>query len=124
MRVSSLIITTTLGVILNYGGAVAQSAPPSADYWMPGCRDAAALIQFSSEEDSKENLVKLGFCVGIISGLSYTGVSSGLCAPEGATSEQAVRAVVQYIDGQPTRMNDDFRRLVLEALQTAWPCKE
>jgi len=32
--------------------------------------------------------------------------------------------VVQYIDGQPTRMNDDFRRLVLEALQTAWPCKK
>ena len=32
--------------------------------------------------------------------------------------------VVQYIDGQPTRMNDDFRRLVLEALQAAWPCKK
>jgi hypothetical protein len=123
MRVSSL-IAATLGLILNYGGAVAQPASPSADYWMPGCRYAAALIYFSNEEDSKEDLVKIGFCVGVISGLSYTGVSSGLCAPEGATSEQAVRAVVQYIDGQPTRMNDDLRRLVLEALQTAWPCKK
>ena len=123
MRLSSL-ITATLGVILNYGVAVAQPAPPSADYWMPGCRDVAKLIHFSNEEDSKEDLLKMGFCVGIISGLSYTGISFGLCAPDGATSQQAVRAVVQYIDGQPRRLDEDFRGLVLEALQAAWPCKK
>jgi hypothetical protein len=123
MRLSSL-ITATLVVILNCGVAVAQPAPSSADYWMSGCRDAAALIHFSNEGVSKEDLLKMGFCEGIISGLSYTGISSGLCAPDGATSQQSVRAVVQYIDGQPTRMNEDFRRLVLEALQAAWPCKK
>ena len=58
MRLSSL-ITATLGVILNYGVAVAQPAPLSADYWMPGCRDVAKLIHFSNEEDSKEDLLKM-----------------------------------------------------------------
>ncbi len=123
MRLSSLIVTT-LVVIQNYGVAVAQPVPASADYWMPGCRDAAALIQFSNDGDFKDDLVKIGFCVGIINGLSYSGVSSGLCVPVGVTAQQAARVVVQYIDGQSTmRVNEDFRRLAFEALQAVWPCK-
>ena len=118
----SSLIAVSLAVSLNCGVAVAQPAPPSADYWMPGCRDAAALIHFSNEQDSKVDLIKTGFCVGIISGLSYASISSGVCAPDGATSQQAVRAVVQYIYGQP--MDEDFSFLVLEALQAAWPCKK
>ena len=123
MRLSSLILAT-LVVILNYGVAVAKPAPATADYWMPGCRDAAALIHFSIDGDSKDELVKMGFCVGIINGLGYTGVSSGLCMPVGVTAQQAARVVVQYIDGQSTtRVNEDFRLLAFEALQAAWPCK-
>jgi hypothetical protein len=122
MRLSSLIPATLL-VVLNYGVAVAQQAPSSADYWMPGCRDAAALIHFSNDGDSSD-LVKVGFCVGIIDGISYRGASSGLCVPVGVTAQQAVRVVVQYIDGQAiTRVDEDFRLLAFEALQTAWPCK-
>jgi hypothetical protein len=122
MRLSSL-IPATLFVILNYGVAVAQQAS-SADYWMPGCRDAAALIHFSDDGDSKDGLVKMGFCIGIISGISYTGVPSGLCVPVGVTAQQTARVVVEYIDGEAAaRMNEDFRRLAFEALQRAWPCK-
>jgi hypothetical protein len=35
------------------------------------------------------------------------------------TREQAVRVVVQYIDGQPARMNENFVPLAIEALQAA-----
>jgi Rap1a immunity proteins len=118
-------ILATLVVILNYGVAVAQPAPATADYWMPGCRDAATLIQFSNDGDSKrDDLVKMGFCAGIINGLSYAGVSSGLCVPAGVTAQQAAGVVVQYIDGQAiARVNEDLRVLAFEALQAAWPCK-
>jgi len=59
---------------------------------------------------------------------SSTGVSPGrrdgtMCFPVGVTREQVVRAVVQYIDGQPARMNENFVPLAIEALQSAWPCK-
>ncbi|MGA7025664.1 MAG: Rap1a/Tai family immunity protein, partial [Pseudolabrys sp.] len=47
----------------------------------------------------------------------------GVCFPEAATVEQAVRAVAAYIDSQPLRLLEDFRILTLEALRNAWPCK-
>jgi hypothetical protein len=123
MRVTSL-IAAMFAVILNYGVAVAQPAPSSADYWMAGCRDAAALIHFSNNGDTSKDLVKMGFCMGIINGLSYTGISSGLCVPAGVTAQRAARVVVQYIDGEATtRVDEDFRVLASEALQAVWPCK-
>ena len=122
MRLVSLIPATFL-VVLNCGAAVAQPVPSSADYWMPGCRDAAALIHFSNDGDPGD-LVKIGFCVGIINGISYTGAPSGLCVPVDITAQQAALVVVQYIDGEATtRMNEDFRLLAFEALQAVWPCK-
>ena len=122
MRLLSLIPATFL-VVLNCGAAVAQPVPSSADYWMPGCREAAALVHFSNDGEPSD-LVKIGFCVGIINGISYTGVPSGLCVPVGVTAQQAVGVVVQYIDGQAiTRTDEDFRLLALEALHAVWPCK-
>ena len=122
MRLLSLIPASLL-VVLNYGVAVAQPVPSSADYWMPGCRDTAALIHFSNDGDPGD-LVKIGFCAGIINGISYTGVPSGLCVPVGVTAQQAALVVVQYIDGEATtRMNEDFRLLAFEALHAVWPCK-
>jgi hypothetical protein len=37
-----------------------------------------------------------------------------MCFPVGVTREQVVRAVVQYIDGQPARMNENFVPLAIE----------
>ena len=84
MRLLSLIPATFL-VVLNCGAAVAQPVPSSADYWMPGCREAAALVHFSNDGEPSD-LVKIGFCIGIINGISYTGVPSGLCVPVGVTA--------------------------------------
>jgi hypothetical protein len=117
------LLSLTFLAVLNCGTAVAEPVPFSADYWMPGCREAAALIHFSNDAEPGD-LVKLGFCVGIINGISYTGVPSGLCVPVGVTAQQAVGVVVQYIDGQAiTRTDEDFRLLAFEALHAVWPCK-
>ena len=89
---------------------------------MPGCREGAALIHFSNPSNDPNDLAS--FCLGIIVGLSYSGRSHGtICMPVSVTREQAVRAVVQYIDGQPSRMNENFVPLAIEALQATWPCK-
>jgi Rap1a immunity proteins len=82
-------------------------------------REEAALIPFSNP--SNEHSDPAHFCLGIIVGLSYLGRSDGtICLPVGMTREQAVRVVVQYIDGQPARMNENFVPLAIEALQAAW----
>jgi hypothetical protein len=40
-----------------------------------------------------------------------------------ATHGQTIRVVVKYIDDQPGRLHENFKLLVLEALQKAWPCE-
>jgi hypothetical protein len=61
-----------------------------------------------------------GLCMGLVAGVSYIDAKS--CAPEDATNSQLMRAVLAYIEVRPQRMNDEFMKLVVEALRSAWPC--
>ena len=109
-------------MIMNCRVAVAGPNQTSADYVMPGCRDAASLITFSNSAGSEEQLSLTSFCAGIVIGLSFMGQPYGICLPTGTTSQQVASVVVQYIDGQPTRIREDFNPLAVEALRANWPC--
>jgi hypothetical protein len=104
-----------LSVIMS-GLAVAEQDTESANFWLPFCRQVITghLPQGDAFND--------GACAGTIAGLMYTGRSVGVCAPEGATREQALRVVVQYLDQRPARTNENFEDLVVEAMRAAWPC--
>jgi len=100
----------------------AQPDQYSANSIMPGCREAAAPVTFSIPSNESNDLAS--FCLGLVGGLSYSGRSDGtMCFPAGMTSQQAVRVVVEYIDGHPERMNENIVPLAIEALRAAWPCK-
>ena len=115
-------IALIVAMILDCGIAVAEPNQTSADYVMPGCRDAASLITFSSVGESQEEVSRMGFCAGIVVGLSFMGQSYGICVPAGTTAQQVTSIVVQYIDGQPARIHEDFNRFAVEALRANWPC--
>jgi hypothetical protein len=107
---------------LNCGVAVAGPKLTSADYVMPGCREAASLITLSSVGESEEQVSLTGFCAGIVLGLSFMGRPYGICVPGGTTAQQVASIVVQYIDGQPARIHEDFNLFAVEALRANWPC--
>ena len=109
-------------MIFNCGVAVAEPNQTSADYVMSGCRDAASLITFSKTAESEEQVSLTGFCAGIVVGLSFMGQPYGICVPSGTTAQQATSVVVQYIDGQPARIHEDFHLFAAEALRANWPC--
>src|SRR5215469_17882452 len=115
-------IALIVAMILDCGIAVAEPNQTSADYVMPGCRDAASLITFSSVGESQEEVSRMGFCAGIVVGLSFMGQSYGICVPAGTTAQQVTSTVVQYIDGQPARIHEDFNQFAVEALRASWPC--
>jgi hypothetical protein len=118
LGVIALIVT----MILNCGVAVAGPNQTSADYIMPGCRDAASLVTFSNGGESEEQVSLMSFCAGIVIGLSFMGQPYGICVPAGTTSQQVTSVVVQYIDGQPARIHEDFNPFAVEALRASWPC--
>jgi Rap1a immunity proteins len=126
MICTRLPVLGTIAVIVvmtfNCGKAVAGPDETSAGYFMPGCRDAASLITFSNVGESEEQVARQGFCAGIVVGLSFMGQPYGVCVPAGTTSQQVISTVVQYIDGQPERIHEDFNPLALEALRSSWPC--
>jgi hypothetical protein len=109
-------------MIFNCGVAVAEPNQTSADYIMPGCRDAASLMIFSKVGESEQEVSLRSFCLGIVVGLSFMGQPYGICVPAGTTSQQATSIVVQYIDGQPARIHEDFNTFAVEALRARWPC--
>ena len=115
-------ITLIAVMIFNCGVAVAEPNQTSADYIMPGCRDAASLITFSNAGESEEQASLMGFCAEIVVGLSVMGQPYGICVPTGTTSQQVTGIVVQYIDGQPARIHEDFNSFAVEALRANWPC--
>jgi hypothetical protein len=115
-------IALIVAMIFNCGVAVAEPNQSSADYLMPGCRDAASLIAFSNVGESEEEAYRMGLCEGIVVGLSFMGQPHGICVPAGTTAQQATSIVVQYIDGQPARIHEDFNRFAVEALRANWPC--
>lgn len=120
LRVTALIAV----MIFGFKVAIAEPDQTSADHIMPACCVAALPVTFSNMDESKEEVSRTSFCVGIIVGLSYAGAPFGVCPPVGATTQQAVHVVVQYIDGHPERMQENFEPLAVEALRGAWPCRD
>ena len=61
-----------------------------------------------------------GLCMGLVAGVNYVDAKS--CAPENATNSQLMHVVLAYIEVRPQRMHEEFMKLVVEALRSAWPC--
>lgn len=105
-----LIVLTLLG---GYP-AFAQEDIYSANYVMPGCRD------FLGKGTGSAHLG--GYCVGLVIGVARHAYAPSICLPREVTDEQIVSVVVQYIDSQPARLQEDFVVLAMEALRKTWPC--
>jgi Ssp1 endopeptidase immunity protein Rap1a len=98
--------------------AVAEPNVNSANYWIPFCRHAAAHEYYQGDAFGN------GYCAGLVNGLGVMGRFLGACVPEGVTPEQSLRVVMQYLDQNPARTNENFQMLVVEALRGAWPCRQ
>jgi hypothetical protein len=101
-----------IAVLTENGPALAQSAI----FRMPGCRSFA----------NQDNLLRYDFsggvCSGIVEALMSVGATLGICRSPESTVDQGVRIVVEYVDSQPARLNENFNSLAVEALRKAWPC--
>jgi hypothetical protein len=66
-------------------------------------------------------------CLGYLDGVLESAVAPNkerfLCIPENVPTIQAARIVVKYLQGNPQRLHEDRKTLVVNALQQAFPCK-
>jgi hypothetical protein len=91
----------------------------SANGFMPGCR--FYFRQGGARAHEMQLVYDSGRCHGFVSAVALT--DSGVCLPAGATLDQMMRVVTQYVDARPERAHEAFATLAQEALRAAWPCK-
>jgi Rap1a immunity proteins len=82
----------------------------TANEMMPGCR---AMLNHD-----QRNILRQGECIGAVAAITHIDVT--VCPPKDSNVEQAIRIVVQYIDGHPARLQENFYDLAVEALRAAW----
>jgi len=99
--------------------AAAEEDYFSANYLLPGCKEAAS--------DSPGNNIflawKSGRCTGAVETLTYFSKFGCFDPPPRATVLQELQVVVRYIEARPHRTHENFKELALEALREAWPCR-
>jgi hypothetical protein len=67
----------------------------------------------------------MGLCEGEIWGTWSTLDGAGwISSPPGATTEQAERIVVKYLQDNPQELNESSTVLIYDALLAVWPPKE
>ena len=120
----AIILMTLISV-----GAIAQeTGKDKAGTLLPGCKAALAGTDRSvgRKPDNRQLRMTAGRCIGIIEGLGYLAdrllADSVSCAPADATDARMIHVVIAYIEAQPQRKSEDFRKLTLGAFRAAWPC--
>ena len=71
-----------------------------------------------------------GYCRGFITSAvdtskswkEWEGLDTNICTPKGVTESQLQRVVVKYLAANPDEMRNAASKLVLKALQEAFPC--
>jgi hypothetical protein len=112
MRISDVLKAQGWVIIIALAPVPAGAFEPiSAGEAMPDCR---AVIQSDPAHE-----FWAGFCMGTTFGLIY--MDSTICPPAGATADQGVRVIVEYIDARRHRLHEPFARLAVEALRETWP---
>jgi hypothetical protein len=76
------------------------------------------LLLVSDETNDQRNILRQGECIGAVAAITHIDVA--VCPPKDSNVEQAIRIVVQYIDGHPARLQENFYDLAVEALRAAW----
>lgn len=107
------------------GGGLAQEDKHSANYMLPYCRAAVNKEEITRPADG----VVRGVCIGLIEAIDFMlseyppeEKEKNSCPPAGVPLDQTVRVVITYIEARPQRMNENFKKLAMEAIHDAWPC--
>jgi hypothetical protein len=122
-RLMRAVIRAALIVSASAAAAQQPAGDTSANAIFRGCK------AFVEGRAADAQLYGLGnYCAGIVMGIASVGQDLSRpewqsCAPATTNAQQMVRVVVDFIEGHPERMRDDFKGLTLEAFHDAWPCK-
>ncbi len=121
LRGNALVLGALIAFGMLPGQPLAQGAPDSVEWVLPGCH---AIVT----DQLAVSPLKAGICGGSIKQLLYLAHALPrryrICPPSDVTLEQAARVVVQYVPPRSPRLSEPFYLLAMEALSSSWPCRD
>jgi Rap1a immunity proteins len=121
----ALIIGIATALVLANSALAQEQDKFSANSMLPYCRAAVNNQAPALTSDA----IMQGMCVGIVDAIDFMmsefppdEKDFSSCLPTDVTLKQAVQAVIAYIDARPEQMNENFKKLAIEAIHEAWPC--
>ena len=87
--------------------------------------------RFKDGGNSRSNLMGIGFCFGLMEGITFSNElyklrapgKEFLCLPKGGvTNGQAARVVLRYLRDHPEQLHENAFFLAVMALRDAFPC--
>jgi hypothetical protein len=130
-RIARLAVVCALGATIARVPLCAQEAQHPASWIMEGCKALLADPSIAGEpgatpRNAQQSMqIQAATCLSNIQTLMTVGGLGGkFCPPINATSIEAVRAIVAYIQARPGAQPDTFKDLATEALAVQWPCKQ
>jgi hypothetical protein len=109
-----------LSLILGFVTTETRAQTATGNDYLPGCK---AFIAHAADQQFSQ-----GTCAGTVMAQMFLAYAqrpeTASCPPEGATVNQGVRVVIQFLEANPQRLHESFNWLVVYALRSAWPCKK
>jgi hypothetical protein len=95
----------------------------SGNFFLSICKDAFS----PTRPESRLDVYGYGNCVGVLHTLLVVGpnldVQRRFCPPSNATTYDASRVSIAYLQANPQLLKEGFIELATDALKKAWPCK-
>lgn len=115
----ALALGTAIGLIVGTSALAQQNDKFTAKSLLPYCRDAVTnkAPTLTSDAVSVGIVDAIDFMMSEFAQIEYT-----TCPPSDVNLRETVQVVIKYIDARPERMNENFKKLAIEAIHDAWPC--
>jgi Rap1a immunity proteins len=101
-------------------GLVLSSSPALARTGNESLEDCRAVYDPNPERKVSWGT---GLCLGVVQAIMFWEGRLQICIPEGVTSGQATRILVNYMESRPDFLHYDLPQLALLAFLKQWPCR-
>jgi hypothetical protein len=117
------VILLVAAIIFSAPNPSHAEAPKSGNDFLSECSEEGAMIRRGIP--MRTPFID-GYCLGVVRGLRFMAEATmrfRARIPQTVRDGQAVRVILNFLRNNPARTHELFERLILNAFQDAWPCK-
>jgi hypothetical protein len=118
-------MVAALAILVSPSAFAQSAARKSANFLLSVSACTGCMNNHQRIKDINDAILQ-GECGGIVKTLIYFSETLPpkvrFCMPREVTNGGAVRVIVAFMNANPSRLHEDFKKIAVESLNKAWPC--